>query len=145
MTELNNTVIKITYNSDNGIISSFWKKRPESDQIKEAMEYKVSIARKYQTGRLYFDPTNLGSINDDDKNWIKNIFIPKIISAAGYAKIANVVPLDIFTKISRQEILTTAARMSNWYFDNEENAIKWLREENNQVKDLIKMYPCEIL
>jgi hypothetical protein len=146
MVEFDNAVIKMSYSPDNKIITSIWKKNPVSSQIKEAMEFKITIAKKHQTGKLYFDLTNLGSINnDDDVKWLSGFFIPHIISAAGFAKIANVVPVDVFTKIPPQEILTTTARMSFWHFDNKDNALAWLKEENNQVKDLIKMYPCDLI
>jgi hypothetical protein len=143
MNEFNNSVIKMTYSSENKIIYGFWKKNPMETEIEEVMEYTVAIAREHHTGRLFLNPANIEAI--DEEKWITDIFVNKIISAAGYAKIANVVPLDIFTKIPRQEILTTAPRMSFWYFDNDRSAIEWLKEENNQVKDLIKMYPCDMI
>jgi len=145
MIEFDNAVITMSYSPDNKIITSIWKKNPVSSQLKEAMEFKITMAKKYQTGRLYFDPTNMGTLNNEDEKWLSEFFIPNIISSAGFAKIANVVPLDVYTKISRQEILRTTARMSFWYFDNRDNALAWLKEENNQVKDLIKMYPCNLI
>jgi hypothetical protein len=145
MNEFNNSAVKMKYSPENKIISGFWKKNPASNEIREAMEYTIRIAKEHQTGRLFYDPANLGTIHDNDKHWITQVFIPQIISAVGYVKIANVVPIDVFTKISRQEILTASSRMSSWYFDSDENAIEWLKEENNQVKDLIRMYPCDLI
>lgn len=123
---LNNSFIDMSFDESSKIITSIWKTAPSSEELRSSMTTKKEFAKKNKVGKLFFDPTNLGAISPDDQQWLFQEFIGSIISEVGSLKIANVVPNDVFTKMSLEEILTVAPGLEFQYFDDKQKAINWL-------------------
>lgn len=125
------TVIKAPYvdiqwHEDHQVISCEWITNPSSKELHDAMEAELDAVRKHSCGRLFFDPTHLGAVSPEDQAWLFGTFIQEVVQSAGSCKIANVVPTDIFTQMSLDEVLKEGPQTSFQYFDSKEKALQWL-------------------
>ena len=128
LTEYKTTFVEIKYIAASKTLKCVWLTTPSSQELREAMEYELDLAKKNKANRLFFDPTHLGAISVDDQKWLNEYFIGSIIESQGSVKIANLVPENIFTSLSLDEVLTSLPTLSAQFFDNETKALAWLAE-----------------
>lgn len=105
-----------------------WLVPPTSEELRNAMNFELDLVKAKKVNRLFFDPTNLGAISVDDQRWLNEHFIGSVIETHGSVKIANLVPTDIFTSLSLDEVLTSLPNLQSQFFDNEAKAFAWLGE-----------------
>ena len=123
---LNTPYVNIDYLPEQKVISCVWKTSPSSAELHSAMHKELEYVKKHKTGRLFFDPTHLGAVSPEDQAWLFGTFIQEVVGAAGSCKIANVVPNDIFTQMSLDEILKEGPGTAFQFFDDKDKALNWL-------------------
>lgn len=118
--------VDIQFHEDSKVVSCEWLTNPSSVELHEAMNKELEVVKAHKTGKLFFDPTHLGAVSLDGQASLFGTFIQEVVNASGSCKIANVVPTDIFTQMSLEEVLKEGPNTSFQYFDSKAKAINWL-------------------
>jgi hypothetical protein len=79
-----------------------------------------------KTGIIVCDVVNLGALLEEDQIWAATVWRPLAV-AAGHSRAAFILPDDIFTNMSMEDMMEKADKdVSFGYFNRMEDAVRWV-------------------
>lgn len=118
--------ITVKYDPAHHIVISIAKVPPTSKEFRDGMMAILGAVRHFKAGRVVCDVINLGALLEDDQTWAAKEWRPLAV-AAGHSKAAFIVPDDVFTNMSMEDMMAQADKdVSFGYFNRMEDAIRWV-------------------
>ena len=105
-----------------------WKKYAAGKDFRNGLDTGLELIRKKNSSRWLADLRKMQVVNQEDQQWSNDDWFPRAIKA-GIRKMAIIVPMDIFGKMSVNRIMQNISDigLSTQYFDSVEDAIEWLK------------------
>ncbi|HEY9008554.1 MAG TPA: hypothetical protein VIM75_20590 [Ohtaekwangia sp.] len=123
---LDTDVKRIEYNAAHHILIATWKVAPTSAEFRNGMMAMIKAMEHFKTGRLVYDVTHKGALLEEDQVWAATEWRTQAV-AVGHSKVAFVVPEDVFTNMSMEDMMEKADKeVSFAYFGRKEDAIRWV-------------------
>jgi hypothetical protein len=117
---------RIEYSAAHHVLIATWKVTPTSAEFRTGMMTMLSAIEHFKTGRLVYDATHSGAILEEDRTWAATEWQALAI-AAGHSKVAFLLPDDVFTNMTMEDIMEKADKhVSFAYFSRKEDAIQWV-------------------
>lgn len=117
--------ITVKYDPVHHIVISISKLSPTSKEFRDGMMAMLGAMQHFKAGRVVCDVTNLGALLEEDQTWAAKEWRPLAV-AVGHSKAAFVVPDDVFTNMSMEDMMAQADKdVSFGYFNRMEDAIRW--------------------
>lgn len=133
--------ITVKYDPVHHIVVSIVKVPPTSKEFRDGMMAILGAMQRFKAGRVVCDVVGLGAMLEEDQIWTVKEWRPLAV-AAGHSKAAFIVPDDIFTNMSMDDMLSMADKdVSTAYFNRMEDAIRWViipQHTNSIKKDAFK-------
>lgn len=118
--------ITVKYDPVYHIVISITKVPLTSKEFRSGMMAMLGAMQHFKAGRIVCDVTNLGALLEDDQTWAAKEWRPLAV-AAGHSRAAFVVPDDVFTNMSMEDMMEKADNeVSLAYFNRKEDAIRWV-------------------
>lgn len=108
------------------IIEILWKKFATTTQYRQVIQVASDTIISQGVHKWLSDMSQAGVVSRDNQKWLKEDIIPNIIDH-GLEQVAIVVSVNIFNKLYINNIKEELALFSTQYFDNIEDARKWLQ------------------
>lgn len=121
---------ELRFNEETNAIELIWKKMHDETTYKTAFTKGLEFMLEHKATRWLSDIRNEGIVSPANAQWMQQEIMPKAISY-GLKKIAAVIKPDVFQEFYVKNV-TREAKKSNQimqYFDNYEDANKWLIED----------------
>lgn len=115
----------VQLNEENYTVEITWKKYATGAQYRHVIELAYETIVLEGATKWLSDSTNAGVVSYTEQAWLQEVMIPKGIKS-GLKKVAIVVSQNIFNKIYLNNIKENLTQFSNNYFDNIDDAHKWL-------------------
>ena len=116
----------IEYDAVHHILLATWKVSPTSVEYRAGMMAMVDAMAHFKTGRLVYDVIYLGALLEEDQVWTATEWRALAV-AVGHSKVAFILPEDIFTSMSMEDMMEKADKeVSFAYFGRMEDAIRWV-------------------
>lgn len=115
----------VQLNEENYTVEITWKKYATGDQYRHVIELAYEAIVLEGATKWLSDSTNAGVVSYTEQAWLQEVMIPKGIKS-GLKKVAIVVSQNIFNKIYLDNIKENLTQFSTNYFDNIDDAHKWL-------------------
>ena len=117
---------KIEYDAINHILVATWKLAPSSGEYREGMIAMIKAMGYFKAGRVVYDVIHLGAVLEEDQAWTATEWRDLAI-AVGHSQVAFVLPDNLFTNISMEEMMGKADKDVLFaYFSRMEDAIRWV-------------------
>jgi hypothetical protein len=117
---------RIEYNAAHHILIATWKVAPTSNEYRTGMMAMVDAMAHFKTGRVVYDVIYLGALLEEDQVWTATEWRTLAV-AVGHSKVAFILPEDIFTSMSMEDMMEKADKeVSFAYFGRMEDAIRWV-------------------
>lgn len=118
----------ISHRDDIKSVQLDWQGYVPTQQFREALSSGVDVAKKHNLTGWLGNTRLLGVISVEDQQWTNEVWFPSALSA-GIKYIALVVPEDIFSQVSVDNIIDNAeGDFQTRYFNSVEEAAAWLKE-----------------
>lgn len=118
--------LTVKYDPVHHIVVSIAKVPPTSTEFRNGMMAILGAMQQFKTGRIVCDVVHLGAMLEENQIWAVKEWRPLAV-AAGHSKAAFIVPNDIFTSMSVDDMLSMADKdVSTAYFNRMEDAIRWV-------------------
>jgi hypothetical protein len=118
--------ITVKYDEVYHILIVTWKLPTTSPEFREGMMAMLEATKHYKAGRMVSDVVNLGAILEEDRIWAATEWRAHAVPA-GHSRVAFILPEDIFTTMSMDDMLSMADNdVSTAYFNRMEDAIRWV-------------------
>lgn len=120
--------ITVNFNITTTAVVAKWLVSPTSVEFREGLDAMLAAMKKFNTGKLVVDTTNLGAIHEEDQNWAASDWYNRARQGTGYHRIAMIVPSDIFTQMSVESTLESVEEkiVDTAYFDSIDAALEWI-------------------
>ena len=125
---------KITFEPENKILYIEWFNSNEDMTDKEYKDASIAVpsyAKKQGAIRILNNAINsLFIVTPKTQDWVNKNSVPKYLEA-GILKLAILLPSDIFTQVSVEQIIDDSVEIAQQriqYFESEKKALKWLLE-----------------
>lgn len=115
----------VQLNEENYTVEITWKKYATGAQYRHVIELAYEAIVLEGATKWLSDSTNAGVVSYTEQAWLQEVMIPKGIKS-GLKKVAIVVSQNIFNKIYLDNIKENLTQFSTNYFDNIDDAHKWL-------------------
>lgn len=133
-----NEYIKVTHDPANNVYALIFLKKIPSDE--KFVEYNSKLIEAFLTGdsnKFIVDARLMGVMSASSKGWVIGHMVPSIVKHAKNKLVyhAQVLSNEVFSKFAAQQIkkaTTEKAMMETKPFDNYEEAITWLEQQNNE-------------
>jgi hypothetical protein len=128
---------RIEYDATHHIMIATWKVAPTSNEFRTGMMAMVNAMGQFKTGRVIYDVINLGAILEEDQVWAATEWRALAV-AVGHSKVAFILPDDIFTNMSMEDMMAKADKdVAFGYFNRMEDAVRWvvIPKQVNAVKN----------
>ncbi|MBL6447435.1 hypothetical protein JMN32_14045 [Fulvivirga sp. 29W222] len=120
---------KVSYDSNNSIIIYEWLVPPTETEFKYGCEQMIRALAHFKTGKVVVDTREQGTVANHLLEWMTTDWIAKAV-AAGYSHGAIILPTDVFTQLSVDEIMDTVSKkVISRNFDNMEHALDWILKQ----------------
>ncbi|GAA0892125.1 hypothetical protein GCM10009122_18040 [Fulvivirga kasyanovii] len=120
---------KISYNSANSIIIYQWLVPPTDLEFKHGCEQMIEAIAHFKTGKVVVDIREQGTVAPYLLEWMTSDWISRAV-AAGYTHGAIIIPTDVFTQLSVDEIMDTVSKkVISRNFDGMEDAVDWIKKQ----------------
>ena len=121
--------VKVFYNIKFLGVEIKWEGYANDNEYKEALNEAFKIISAKKCTRWLSDMTNGKAVSNEANQWVKTIFIPKVIHQ-GVKKAAFIMAKDIFRKMSANSLKTVidSHNVELQYFDNRIAAENWLKK-----------------
>lgn len=119
------------YEKESELLIQFWSSNTENmsaELFKSELINYLEIVKEYQPKRLLsYSPDFFYPISPKEQEWIDKNIIPPTFSL-GLRYVAVVIPQEFISNLSVQQTMEEpeASKLVTRYFDNEEDAKKWL-------------------
>lgn len=134
--------ITVKYDPVHHIVISIAKVPPASKEFRDGMMAILGAVQRFKTGRIVCDVVNLGALLEEDQIWAAKEWRPLAV-ASGHSRAAFVVPDDVFTNMSMEDMMAQADNdVSFGYFNRMEDAVRWLtmpQPDNVKKSDVSKI------
>jgi hypothetical protein len=119
----------LVLSSEDGYIKGQWRGFHSGQKYRQGLEKAIEIIKEQQISNYLVDLTGSKLISLDDQNWTAQDWTPRAY-AAGLRKTAIIVPKDVLVQMSVQRVdRMLDAPVQTAYFDNEADAVKWLKQK----------------
>lgn len=137
MTQFQNEFVTVELANNATAIALSWKGYVPSAIYREALERSLDIARKHKITNWISDIRHIKIIEDKDREWAIEEWIPKAVSADCYKRQAVIMAKDIFARASARYIISAAQNqhVEVQHFTSLEEAKEWLRPADNKASD----------
>lgn len=121
--------VRISYDDSAHIIIHEWLIPPTEEEFKAGCEQLIEAMLHFKTGKVVVDTRGQGVLVPELMEWMTTDWAPRG-AAAGYSHGAIILPTDVFTQLSVDEIMETVSELGvSRNFDDMENAIDWIRSQ----------------
>ena len=131
---------KIEYNAVHHILIATWKVAPTSGEFRNGMMAMIEAMDHFKTGRIVYDVVYMGAILEEDQAWAATEWRALAV-AVGHSKVAFILPGDIFTNRSMEDMMEKADKeVSFAYFKRMEDAVRWvvIPQQKNGTANTLK-------
>lgn len=119
--------IKIEWDNVNNLVYSNWLKNPSLEEYKIGLNKAIELITKKNAKFWLADTINLGIVPKESQAWILEFWTP-LYKKSPICKTAMIIPKLVLAKMSIDMMLTKSKNEAeNKYFDNDADAIKWLK------------------
>lgn len=120
--------VSVFYNPKFMGVEVKWKDYANDVEYKQALNEAAKLAFSRKAQRWLSDMSQGRAISAEANNWVKSIFIPKLVRQ-GIKKAAFIVSNDVFRKMTANSLKTVVANyeVELQYFDNRILAETWLK------------------
>ncbi len=124
-----NEKVKISYHSDLNNIAIVWKQLHDADTYRFVYEQAYNAMVENKATSLFSDIRKQGVVSPANTKWLQETLIPKAVKD-GLKKVAVLMDADVFKKYYMSNIAKSLKKEGSFtkYFDNQEDAISWLKE-----------------
>lgn len=116
----------VQLDTENNIVEILWKKFATTAQYRQVIQAASNTIISQGAQKWLSDMSQAGVVSRDNQKWLKEDIIPNAISH-GLKQVAIVVSVNIFNKLYVNNIKEELEQFSTQYFDNVEDARKWLQ------------------
>lgn len=120
------TFATILMDLENQMLIQTWKGFAKVDEFKQAIDVSVSCFKNHSLSYILSDTTQQAVLAIEGSNYAAAV-MPELI-ANGLKKIAFILPISSFTKLSVDNFYKKSGQANIGHFAGREEALAWLKE-----------------
>ncbi|MCC5946338.1 MAG: hypothetical protein JJT94_15510 [Bernardetiaceae bacterium] len=126
-----NEYVSVVYYADSDVMKNIWKAATEDmeeSDYKKTVEDMAAVVASYNPVKMIADTRDYAFVVTPDlQEWSGEAYFRKCVEA-GLAQIAFIVPEDIFTQVSIEQMMSEdiASQLTTSFFSNIKEAEEWI-------------------
>jgi hypothetical protein len=135
-----NDASSITIDRDNRLITNTWLRPVTHQEMLQTSNRLYQFLQETKSDKLLLNALQAGTLQPETKEWLSTTFY-RSLSELKLQKLARVLPVNLFNKLSFEAVLTRAEALGAIHFEvrnftNEQAAAQWLRDQEPTDKPL---------
>ena len=128
--------VTISYDPRQKLVKTTWHGFVNSREYREVLDFSLDFFKNNEVLYSFSDNRQMKAIRPVDQEYTNEHFLPEFFKVATIKKSAVIISEDVFNRMATDSMLVKAndfIKFDMRYFDTEEEAMKWLKEDSKTV------------